>query len=64
LPCSKRCSRSILWDFIHALGELAADRVTVRFETPHGRHERIDVNPHGLVSAEPTDTDWYANSSR
>lgn len=34
--------RSILWEFLQPLRELAADRVTVRFETPPGKQGQVD----------------------
>ena len=34
--------RSILWEFLHPLRELLADRATVRFETPPGRQAQVD----------------------
>jgi len=34
--------RSILWEFLHPLRELAADRVTVRFETAPGKQGQVD----------------------
>ena len=34
--------RSILWEFLRPLRELAADRVTVRFETPPGKQAQVD----------------------
>jgi len=34
--------RSILWEFLHPLRELLADRTTVRFETPPGKQAQVD----------------------
>src|SRR2546427_6812749 len=34
--------RSILWEFLHPLRELVADRVTVRFETAPGKQGQVD----------------------
>jgi transposase len=35
-------SRSILWEFLHPLRALVADKATVRFETPPGRQGQVD----------------------
>lgn len=34
--------RSILWEFLHPLRDLVADRLTVRFETPPGKQAQVD----------------------
>lgn len=34
--------RSILWEFLHPLRDLVADRTTIRYETPPGKQAQVD----------------------